>query len=251
MVEFTALLVAPFVGSFVGVLVKRLPAGRPVVLARSQCDACERTLSPVDLFPIVSWVVLRGACRHCGARLGFFYPGVEIAAFAIAGLSVLMLDGWAVAAGCALGWLLLALALIDIKHFLLPDRLTATVLCVGVVFALWLGPTAVFHSIIGAAAGFLSFAAVRQVYLKARSREGMGLGDVKLLGAGGAWLGWQALPYAVLISAGAALAVTAFRSRSLAQLSPEMRIPFGAYLAVGIWAAWVAKQWGFVGGGIN
>jgi hypothetical protein len=74
------LLAAPFIGSFLGVVVLRLEDGRPIVAGRSQCDSCHARLGPLDLVPLASWSFLRARCRHCGARLGFFYPAMEIAA---------------------------------------------------------------------------------------------------------------------------------------------------------------------------
>lgn len=246
--ELIFVLLSPFVGSFVGVLVKRLPHDQPVVWGRSQCEACERRLTAFELVPVASWIFQRGKCRSCATQLGFFYPGVELAAFAIALLSALMLEGPAMVAGCVLGWLLLALALIDLEHLILPDALTAPLLVAGLLAGIWISREALVQGVIGATAGFLSFAAVRHIYFQVRSREGMGFGDVKLLGAGGAWLGWQGLPYAVLIAAGTALVATRIRNGGLAHLSPRTRIPFGAYLAAGIWLAWLFMQRSFFSG---
>ncbi len=73
---------APAIGSFIGVVIRRLPDGRSIVWARSECEACGAPLAPRDLVPLISWVLARGRCRHCGQLLGWFYPGVEIAALA-------------------------------------------------------------------------------------------------------------------------------------------------------------------------
>src|SRR5207237_8261984 len=102
------LLLAPFVGSFLGTLIRRLPERRPLVAARSCCEACGARLEMRDLVPLASWVLTRGRCRRCGAALGWFYPGVELAAFAVAAIAM-TIDGpdraWI---DCLLGWWLLA-----------------------------------------------------------------------------------------------------------------------------------------------
>ena len=115
------LIFAPFIGSFLGTLILRLPAGRPVVFDRSRCEACETMLTWRDLVPLFSWLMSRGRCRHCGARVSAFYPLIELAALAVALWAVLALPGTLAWAGAGLGRLLLALAVIDARHVLLPD----------------------------------------------------------------------------------------------------------------------------------
>jgi leader peptidase (prepilin peptidase)/N-methyltransferase len=92
---------------------------------------------------------------------------------------------------------------------------------------------------IGAAAGFLSFAAFREIYFRLRGREGLGLGDAKLMAAVGAWCAWQGLPSVVLIGAFSALSVTLFRRMAGGRVTLDHRLPFGAYLAVGAWLVWL------------
>ena len=110
---------APFVGSFLGVIAERLPAGRPVLIARSACPACDHRLGARDLVPVLSWLFNRGRCRHCGAALGLFYPGIELAALVLALWAAAVVSGWLLWASCALGWVLLALAVIggDTQQF--------------------------------------------------------------------------------------------------------------------------------------
>ena len=125
-------IAAPFVGSFLGVLVLRLPAGQPVGLVRSACPHCGMTLGLGDLVPLASWLVLRGRCRHCSAALGPFYPGIEIAALGLAAWAALALPAPLVWAGCVLGWTLLAAALIDLRHLILPDALVLPLIPAGI-----------------------------------------------------------------------------------------------------------------------
>ena len=122
--EWGLVLVAPFIGSFLGLLIQRLPEGSPVARGRSRCDGCGATLRVRDLVPILSWLMVGARCRYCGRPLGWFYPGVELAALAIALASVLIDDGRGAWLDCLLGWWLLALGWIDLRSWLLPDALT-------------------------------------------------------------------------------------------------------------------------------
>jgi len=234
-----ALLVAPFVGSFLGVVVERLPAGRPIGLARSTCDRCGEALGVRDLVPIASWLARGGRCR-CGAiRLDPFYPAIELAALAVALSAALVLSGWLLWASLALGWTLLALAAIDLRHFVLPDVLNLPLLPAGLAVAWLIDPARLADHVIGAAAGLVGFALIAWLYRHLRHREGLGLGDAKLLAAGGAWLGWQALPSVVALGAVVALAVALAASLVGGKLRATTRIAFGAYLALAIWLVWL------------
>lgn len=128
---------APFVGSFLGVLVRRLPKGQEVIFSRSACPHCAQRLSARDLIPFVSWSLSFGHCRFCGHSLGVFYPAIELAAVAIALWSASVLSGWQLWAACAFGWTLLALAVIDWSHFLLPDALTLPLVPAELLVAYW------------------------------------------------------------------------------------------------------------------
>jgi len=232
-------LAAPFVGSFLGVLVLRIPAGRPVGLARSVCPRCDATLGVADLVPLASWAVLRGRCRHCRAPLGLFYPGVELAALGIAGWAALALPGSLVWVGCALGWTLLAAALIDLRHLVLPDAMVLPLIPAGIALHVLIAPERWPGHAIGAVAGYLAFVVIRETYALIRRREGLGLGDAKLLAAAGAWVGWQGLPSVVLLGAVTALVgVLAYRAAGgTADLKGEL--PFGPALAAAIWLVWL------------
>jgi leader peptidase (prepilin peptidase)/N-methyltransferase len=117
------------VGSFLGTLVIRLPAGRPFVAGRSICEACGRTLRARELMPLASWIVQRGRCAQCGSSLSWFYPGIEIAALGVAlGAAVLTSGGFAFVASCGLGWLLVVQAAIDLRACSLRDGLGLSLL---------------------------------------------------------------------------------------------------------------------------
>lgn len=233
------LLLAPFIGSFLGVLITRLPVGEPVALSRSRCPSCRRTLAVRDLVPLLSWVLARGRCRSCGAALGWFYPLIEIAALAVAVWAWTVAAGLALWASCMLGWTLLALAWIDARHLILPDVLTLPLLAAGLAAAALLDGADVAGHAIGAALGFGVFWLVAVLYRLLRGRDGLGLGDAKLLAAAGAWVSWQGLPGVVLIAAASGL--VAVLAAAAAGFAPEAarRIPFGPHLCLGIWLIWL------------
>jgi leader peptidase (prepilin peptidase) / N-methyltransferase len=231
---------APFVGSFLGTLVLRLPERRPIVVDRSACPACGHALGPLELVPLASWLALKGRCRHCGARLGAFYPLIELAAVAVALWAASATAGLDLWASAGLGWALLALALIDARTFLLPDALTLPLLAAGLGVAAIEDRTQLVDHAIGAAAGFLVFAAIALAYRRWRRRDGMGLGDAKLLAALGAWVTWTGLPSLILIAAILGLTVALARAWFRGQpLAATDRLPFGPALCLGGWLVWL------------
>lgn len=233
------LLAAPFIGSFLGVLVVRLEDGRPILRGRSACDACGHALGLVDLFPLGSWIASRARCRHCGARLSGFYPAVEIAALAIVAWAATQTSGTVLIVSCVLGWALLTLAVVDWRAFILPDALTVFLLLSGLAAAFAFDRYQMLDHAIGALIGFSTFATIGVVYRVLRGRSGLGLGDAKLMAGAGAWLGWQALPTVILF--GAVFGLTSVLIRSIAghPLRLTDRLPFGAYLAAAAWLVWL------------
>jgi len=232
-------LASPFIGSFLGLLVTRLPAGRPVAGGRSICDQCGHTLGPLDLVPIASWLALRGRCRHCGAKITALPLVIELGAVLVALWAASVSDGLALWAGCILGWTLLALAAIDFRDGILPDVLTLPLIVLGLVATYFLSPWQMPDSAIGAAAGFGVFALIRWLYRRLRGREGLGLGDAKLLAASGAWVAWDGLPSVVLIGAAAGLAIALITALREGQLTLNQRIAFGPALCLGTWLVWL------------
>jgi len=111
-VTVAAIVAAPVVGSFLGVVIERLPAGKPFVWGRSRCDACGHVLEPLDLIPFASWLLARGRCRYCRARLSVFYPLIELAALLAVIWAATATSGWRFPVSCVLGWALLVVAAI-------------------------------------------------------------------------------------------------------------------------------------------
>jgi len=227
------------VGSFLATLCIRWPKGRQVMAGRSSCDHCGRVLRAAELVPVLSGLVAGGKCRSCGARIGPLHLAVEIAAAALAGIALLLqpnLNGVAL----ALFWLLLlAPAVLDAKHFWLPNALTA-VLAVGGLLLGGLATGATLPDrLIGGAAGFVSLALLAIAYSRLRGREGLGAGDPKLLAAIGIWTGWVALPAILAVASLTGLAIARVQRRASSD-----RMPFGALLAGAavLWSAVAAAR---------
>jgi leader peptidase (prepilin peptidase)/N-methyltransferase len=233
------IVAGPFVGSFLGVLATRLPKGQRVAGGRSRCAGCGRTLGPSELVPIVSYAVQRGRCRGCAAPIDPLLPAIEIGAALVPVWAMLVPAGPPVWASALLGWTLLALAAIDMRSLLLPDALTLPLVAVGLACAAAAVPDRVEADLIGAAAGALAFAAVRTAYRRLRGRDGLGLGDVKLLAALGAWVGWDGLPSVVLLGAAAAIAGVLVAGLRGTRLAGDLTLPFGAALCLGGWLVWL------------
>lgn len=234
------LVLAPFVGSFLGVLVARLPVGRPVVAARSACENCGTPLTAFELIPLASYIVQRGRCRRCGARIAPFHVAIELGAIAVA-VWVLCAesDPDRVWIDCMLGWMLLALACIDWRWMLLPDVLTLPLLLAGLVFTLFSQSDAVVLHAAAAAIGYSGFRAIAWLYRLVRGRDGMGGGDAKLFGAAAAWLGPGGLPPLLLLAALLGIGVAGALAISGRRMSSTTALPFGSCIAVAFWVLWL------------
>lgn len=234
------ILLAPFIGSFAGVLIRRLPIGEPVAMARSRCNSCGHRLGALDLVPLLSFAVLRARCRWCQARIPLSAPATELACLAIAIGAVLLEAGTqTIWLDCVLGWTLLTLAWIDARHMLLPDVLTLPLVLAGLA-ATWLrDPEAIADHAAAAVAGYLTFRVVEIAYRRLRGRDGLGEGDAKLLAAAGAWLGLAALPAVMFTAAVFGLLIAAALRAAGTRLHAASAIPFGPPLCAAIAAAWI------------
>jgi len=235
----TLAAVALAIGSFVANLAVRLPAGESMD-GRSRCPHCGHRLGVGDLVPLASWAALRGRCRYCHDAISVYYPLVELAALGLALWAWTAMSGWLVPASSFLGWTLLALALIDWRHFILPDVLTLPLVPAGLAVAWFAAPDSLIDNAIGAVVGYGLFTLVAWAYHRWRGRHGLGAGDAKLLGALGAWVGAGGLPSLVLVASLLALvaALTAgwLGGRPLSRLD---RVPFGPFLAAAGWVVWL------------
>jgi leader peptidase (prepilin peptidase)/N-methyltransferase len=217
------------VGSFLNVVAWRLPRGESLVVPGSHCPGCDHAVRPWDNVPVLSWLALRGRCRDCRARISPRYPLVEATSAALAIAVVLTRSGaHDVALGLVLVALLVPIALIDLDHRLIPNRLTGAGALAALAIGLATDPGGVPQQLAAGAAagGFLLIAALARP-------GGMGMGDVKLAGMLGLFLGREvavALLVALLAGTLAGLVVIARRG---AQRGRKTAIPFGPFLALG------------------
>jgi leader peptidase (prepilin peptidase)/N-methyltransferase len=228
------------VGSYVATLTLRWPQGRSTSSGRSACDGCGRTLAAYELVPLLSFAALRGRCRTCGAKIDLRHPAIEVAAGAIGAVALWLYPDASGLLGAAFGWVLLTLAILDSEHFWLPDALTLPLLGAGLALGLSFDPPWP-DRLLGAAAGYGTLTLLAIGYRRLRGRQGLGGGDPKLLGAIGAWLGWQALPFVLLLAALLGLLAAGIAQLRGRRITAQTRLPFGVPLAVAAWATWLAN----------
>jgi leader peptidase (prepilin peptidase)/N-methyltransferase len=234
------LILAPFIGSFAGVLIQRLPAGQPVAVARSRCNGCSHILGPCELVPLVSFAMLGARCRWCRERISVTHLATELGCLAIAAGAVLVeANLQLVWLDCVLGWTLLTLAWIDWEHMLLPDVLTLPLILAGLGATLLYDPAAIAEHAAAAAIGYLAFRGIEVGYRHLRGRDGLGQGDAKLVAAGGAWLGLAALPAVVFIAAVFGLVTAAVLYAARRRFDSSSAMPFGPALCAAIASAWL------------
>ena len=234
------------VGSFVGATLIRLPKGESVVSGRSHCDGCGRTLGPLELVPVISFLALRGRCRACDAPIDRWQFIAEIGG-AMVGVTAALFarDGAMLGIGLLLGWQLLLLGLLDLRHLWLPDRLVALLAVSGLAFAgLAAGsdPVLMAGPLLGGALGFGILRLTGRLYRGWRGREGLGAGDPKLLGAIGLWLGplgvVETLLGASLIGLGAVAGLAVARRAPAA----DTVLPLGTLLALAGFGVYLAQN---------
>jgi leader peptidase (prepilin peptidase)/N-methyltransferase len=259
-----ALLLGVIVGSFLNVLIHRLPImldrdwttqsramlGLPpepkgpvynLLLPHSECPRCTHKIRAWENIPVVSYLMLRGKCAECRAKISLRYPLVELATGILSAFVVYHFGlSWQAGAFLVLTWGLLAMSLIDADHQLLPDVLVLPLLWLGLIVNGQGLFTDLYAALWGAVAGYLSLWLVYWAFKLITGKEGMGYGDFKLLAMLGAWGGWQILPLTILLSSlvGAVLGVVMLKMRNAQTSTP---IPFGPYLAI---AGWIALLWG-------
>jgi len=224
------------------------PGRYNLLVPRSRCPKCNAEITALQNIPVISWLLLGGKCASCRTSISVRYPVVEFAT-AVLSAAVAMRFGWhwQTLAALLFTWALISLTVIDLDHTLLPDVITIPLLWLGLLLSLFWhagltapAPTDPASAILGAVCGYLILWTVFWVFKLATGKDGMGYGDFKLLGALGAWMGWQMLPLILLLSAfagaviGIALIVLRGRDRNVP-------IPFGPYLAA---AGWIALMWG-------
>jgi len=240
-IEFYALLVGLVVGSFLNVVIHRVPRGGSLVRPGSTCPGCDTAIRWYDNIPLLSWAVLRGRCRQCGEPISVRYPLIEALTGVVFAACVAHFGPTGAAAAAALFCcLMIALAAIDLEHFILPDKITLPGIAVGWLLQPWLAGT-LLDAIVGALTGAGMLILVINGWYWWRQEEGMGLGDVNMLALIGAFLGWQGMLGAFLFAAvagalgGLALVLTR-------RLELGSKLPFGFFLALGGVVALFARE---------
>jgi leader peptidase (prepilin peptidase)/N-methyltransferase len=229
-----AFIVGTVVGSFLNVVIHRVPRGLSIVRPRSSCPACATPIAWHDNLPILSWLVLRGRCRRCASAISIRYPMVETAAGVLAGFGVVLYGLEPVALEVVIfAWVSLALALIDLEHQILPDVITYPAIVFGLVFSAVGGYTSFADSVAGALVGAALPSLVILVYKLMRGIEGMGWGDVKYLAAIGAVVGLRDC-LMVLVVASILGAVVGGILIALGRGSGKTALPFGTFLAAAV-----------------
>jgi len=219
------------------------PAEAPpgIVFSRSRCPHCGHAIKPLENVPLVSYVALGGSCSKCKTRISARYPVVELTTALLFVFTVWHFGpGISGTTALALTSFLIVMAAIDIDHQLLPDNLTLPLLWGGIVVNLWSVHTDLPSSVIGAIAGYLILWSIYHVFRLLTGKEGMGYGDFKLLGALGAWMGWQMLPLIVLLSSVVG-ALVGLVLMGTGRLKRDRPMPFGPFIAA---AGWIALIWG-------
>ena len=220
------------VGSFANVCILRLPARESIVTPRSRCPRCKTPIAWYDNIPIVSWFVLRGRCRKCEQPISFRYVVVELVT-ALAAVAVYLRVGfgfeWFVLFAFVAA--LVIITVIDLDHRIIPDVISLPGIVIGFLLSFRGNPGAVSSGIGILVGGGILFA-IAWGYEAATSREGMGGGDIKLLGMIGAFLGWPSVPFTLLVSSltGSVVGVSLMWWTGS---DTKYAIPFGPFLALG------------------
>jgi len=260
---FMCVVVGLLVGSFLNVVIHRLPKMMErdweaqcadlrgetlptapkynLVVPRSACPKCGHMITALENVPVVSWLALRGKCRACRAPISARYPFVETLTGVLSGVLAWHFGfGFALAGALVFTWAMIALTFIDLDTTLLPDDITLPLVWLGLLLNIRGTYVPLDTAVIGAVAGYLALWSVYWAFKLLTGKEGMGYGDFKLLGAIGAFLGWKVLPLVILLSSfvGAAIGISMI---VFARHKREVPIPFGPYLAI---AGVIALLWG-------
>ena len=212
----------------------------------SHCPRCQSPVKAWQNIPILSYLLLKGKCSGCAehgkeTKISIRYPLVELAT-GLLSLALLIKFPFSIqlAAMLVFTWSLVAMSMIDIDHQILPDTMTLSLMCLGLLLNIDHTFVDLQSAVIGAMAGYLSLWSVYWLFKLATGKDGMGFGDFKLLAALGAWFGWQFLPMIILLSSLVG-AVVGIAGIMILGRDKNIPIPFGPYLAA---AGWIAAMWG-------
>ena len=269
LVVLLALILGLLVGSFLNVVIYRVPEGLNrnwklqakqmldlpleqgegerfnILMPPSHCPSCKSAIKPWQNIPILSYVLLKGQCKHCHAAISLRYPLVELLTGLVFAVCAWKFGAtWTAVAAMVFSAYLIAMIFIDADTQLLPDQLTLPLMWGGIVFHLaayllqadW-GITNLVDSLLGAIVGYMSLWSIFQLFKLVTGKEGMGYGDFKLLAALGAWLGISVLPIIIIMSA-----VVGLIFALIMKVAKNQPMPFGPYLAISGWIVLVFSQ---------
>ena len=269
LVVLLALILGLLVGSFLNVVIYRVPEGLNrnwklqakqmldlpleqgegerfnILMPPSHCPSCKSAIKPWQNIPILSYVLLKGQCKHCHAAISLRYPLVELLTGLVFAVCAWKFGAtWTAVAAMVFSAYLIAMIFIDADTQLLPDQLTLPLMWGGIVFHLaayllqadW-GITTLVDSLLGAIVGYMSLWSIFQLFKLVTGKEGMGYGDFKLLAALGAWLGISVLPIIIIMSA-----VVGLIFALIMKVAKNQPMPFGPYLAISGWIVLVFSQ---------
>ena len=224
-------------GSFANVCIYRLPLDKGVVSGRSFCPKCKKKITWVDNIPIISFLLIQGKCRKCKKKISFQYPLVEtISAFTFFIIYYLYGITTTTLLLIVLGLSFIIIFFIDLKHYIIPDSLTFPMMILGFIKSFDPNLNSLFpdyiNSLIGGLFGYGSIWSIIYFYKVVRKKEGMGLGDAKLLSAIGFWFGWISIPFVIFLSSIIAL-LSVIPSLLKNSKSMSSQIPFGPYIIIG------------------
>ena len=269
LVVLLALILGLLVGSFLNVVIYRVPEGLNrnwklqakqmldlpleqgegerfnILMPPSHCPSCKAAIKPWQNIPILSYVLLKGQCKHCHTAISLRYPLVELLTGLVFAVCAWKFGAtWTALAAMVFSAYLIAMIFIDADTQLLPDQLTLPLMWGGIVFHLaayllqadW-GITNLVDSLLGAIVGYMSLWSIFQLFKLVTGKEGMGYGDFKLLAALGAWLGISVLPIIIIMSA-----VVGLIFALIMKVAKNQPMPFGPYLAISGWIVLVFSQ---------
>ena len=269
LVVLLALILGLLVGSFLNVVIYRVPEGLNrnwklqakqmldlpleqgegerfnILMPPSHCPSCKAAIKPWQNIPILSYVLLKGQCKHCHAAISMRYPLVELLTGLVFAVCAWKFGAtWTALSAMVFSAYLIAMIFIDADTQLLPDQLTLPLMWGGIVFHLaayllqadW-GITTLVDSLLGAIVGYMSLWSIFQLFKLVTGKEGMGYGDFKLLAALGAWLGISVLPIIIIMSA-----VVGLVFALIMKVAKNQPMPFGPYLAISGWIVLVVSQ---------
>ena len=237
-IYFVVFILGSLWGSFCNVCIYRLPSKGDVVNSRSRCRSCKKIIRWFDNIPLISYIVLLAKCRNCESKINFRYFIVELST-ALSFLAVFYLYGINIVTLLLMILIIFFVIIffVDLDHYIIPNELTFPLMIIGFLKSFYPNLNLSFFpnyldSLIGGVLGYILIWGLISLYLKIRNKEGMGLGDAKLLSAIGFWFGWYSIPYVIFLSSLSAL-IVALPGLMNKSKNMSTQIPFGPYLIFG------------------